>query len=80
MSTRRISQSEIGCFLQCRRKHYWRYVRGLAPLKVPLPLAVGSAVHEGLALFYRGAEPRKIIKVMTGKVAELRKTVFVAPD
>ena len=80
MSTRRISQSEIGCFLQCRRKHYWRYVKHLAPLKTPLPLAVGSAVHEGLALFYRGAEPRKIIKVMTKKVTELRKTVFVPPD
>lgn len=44
---REITQSEIGVFRTCRRKHELRYTRGLSRIRSARPLRVGSAVHEG---------------------------------
>ncbi len=48
---REVTQSEIGVFRSCRRKHELRYTRGLTKIRTARPLTVGSAVHEGARVF-----------------------------
>jgi putative RecB family exonuclease len=48
-----VSVSQIKCFLRCPRQYAYRYVWGAEPEFMPANLVLGSAVHEGLAAFYR---------------------------
>jgi hypothetical protein len=50
----RISNSEISCFKDCRRKWWLSYYRGLKrkERRFSGPLALGSRVHRALELFY----------------------------
>ena len=47
-----ISVSQIKTYLTCPRKFELKYVRGVPPAFVPVPLAFGSAFHEALAAYY----------------------------
>ncbi len=48
-----VSVSQIKCYLRCPRQYQMRYVLGAEPEFTPANLVLGSAVHEGLAAFYR---------------------------
>ena len=48
-----VSVSQIKCYLRCPRQYQMRYVLGAEPEFMPANLVLGSAVHEGLAAFYR---------------------------
>ena len=48
-----ISVSQVKCYLRCPRQYQFRYVLGAEPEFMPANLVLGSAVHEGLAAFYR---------------------------
>jgi putative RecB family exonuclease len=48
-----VSVSQVKCFLRCPRQYQMRYVLGAEPEFVPRNLVLGSAVHEGLAAYYR---------------------------
>ena len=48
-----VSVSQIKTYLRCPRQYQMRYVLGAEPEFVPRNLVLGSAVHEGLAAFYR---------------------------
>jgi putative RecB family exonuclease len=48
-----VSVSQIKCYLRCPRQYQFRYVLGAEPEFVPANLVLGSAVHEGLAAYYR---------------------------
>ena len=48
-----VSVSQVKCFLRCPRKYQMRYVLGAEPEFIPASLVLGSAVHEGLAAYYR---------------------------
>lgn len=51
--TRPLSNSEVQTFLQCRRKWWLSYYRGLRPrAKGKGPLALGTRVHAALAAYY----------------------------
>lgn len=50
------SVSQVKTFLRCPRLFELRYVRGLAPAFVPIPLAFGSAFHKALAGHYRSIQ------------------------
>lgn len=53
METIRIRTSERSAFNRCPQKWYWSYVEGLKPLHTANPLWFGSAIHEGLAEWYK---------------------------
>lgn len=46
------SVSQVKCYLRCPRQFELRYIRGVAPVFVPVALAFGSAFHAALAAFY----------------------------
>jgi putative RecB family exonuclease len=48
-----VSVSQVKCYLRCPRQYQFRYVLGAEPEFMPANLVLGSAVHEGLAAFYR---------------------------
>ena len=48
-----VSVSQVKTYLRCPRQYQMRYVLGAEPEFVPRNLVLGSAVHEGLAAFYR---------------------------
>lgn len=48
-----VSVSQVKTYLRCPRQYFFRYVVAAEPEFVPRNLVLGSAVHEGLAAFYR---------------------------
>lgn len=54
-----VSVSQVKTYLRCPRQYELKYLRGEAPAFVPEPLALGSAVHAGLAAFYLGVQEQK---------------------
>ncbi|MGB8297475.1 MAG: PD-(D/E)XK nuclease family protein [Polyangia bacterium] len=48
-----VSVSQVKTYLRCPRQYQMRYVVGAEPEFVPRNLVLGSAVHEGLAAYYR---------------------------
>ena len=48
-----VSVSQVKCFLRCPRQYFLRYVVAAEPEFIPANLVLGSAVHEGLAAYYR---------------------------
>jgi putative RecB family exonuclease len=48
-----VSVSQIKTYLRCPRQYRFRYVLGAEPEFIPANLVLGSAVHEGLAAYYR---------------------------
>jgi hypothetical protein len=49
---RYISQSEVGTWLSCQRRHEFSYGRQLAPVVKSEALGYGGAFHEALAVYY----------------------------
>lgn len=49
-----VSYSQIHDWLLCRHRWYLRYGLGIKPIEKPRPMDLGSAVHAGLAAFFRG--------------------------
>lgn len=48
-----LSVSKIACFMECRRKFYWRYVQKIQRNReTPLPLSFGGAFHECLESYW----------------------------
>lgn len=64
-----ISVSQVRGYLRCSRQFQLSRVRGVEPAFVPSALAFGSAIHEGLALYYR--------EHMAGHVPALTQVVEV---
>jgi putative RecB family exonuclease len=48
-----VSVSQVKTYVRCPRQYQMRYVVGAEPEFVPRNLVLGSAVHEGLAAYYR---------------------------
>ena len=54
MSKRLITtNSELGSFRTCRKRHWFRYRERLVPKRKAKPLGVGSATHAGVAAMYQ---------------------------
>lgn len=53
MPTLQMRTSERAALKRCVQQWYWTVVEGLTPLRAANPLWFGSAVHEGLAAWYR---------------------------
>ena len=51
-----ISPSQVSTYLRCPRQHRYRYVDGLEPEHKSANLILGSAVHAGVATWYRALE------------------------
>src|SRR5687768_1778005 len=53
-----LDRSRTLAYFKCPRLFYWAYVfenKGLASVRRPVPLAIGSAVHKGLENLLRGS-------------------------
>jgi hypothetical protein len=62
-----ITQSEIRTFRRCAREHHLAYGEGLRPAGAEAaPLRFGSAVHEGLARWWLGADIGECLDVLDG--------------
>ena len=60
-----ISNSEVGTFLSCERKHYYAHGLGLAPKKTSDSLSRGIIGHEALAEYYMNdRNPDKMFRVV----------------
>lgn len=46
------SVSQVKCYLRCPRQFELKYIRGVPPAFLPVPLVFGSAFHAALAAFY----------------------------
>jgi putative RecB family exonuclease len=64
-----VSVSQLKCYLKCPRQYELRYVRGVRPAFVPVPLAFGSAFHAALAAYY--------VSHKAGHVASVERLVGV---
>ena len=49
---RNVSNSEVTCFLSCRRQYIYAFVMELAPKETPMPLARGSIGHEAFQFYW----------------------------
>lgn len=49
--TRKISNSEVGTWLTCRQKYYWKFDRNLTPNKAPDALSRGILFHLAMEHF-----------------------------
>lgn len=49
-----LTQSRMGCFRSCPRKHWMRYELGLRPAEESLPIRIGHQFHAGLEAQSRG--------------------------
>ena len=69
-----VSVSQVKTYLRCPRQYELKYIRGEAPAFVPEPLALGSAVHAGLAAFYLGVQEQKQPPPLEEMLAAFRET------
>lgn len=49
----KATSSQMACFLECPRKHWWRYVEGVVPVGVSAPLRLGRTVHLALEMLVK---------------------------
>jgi hypothetical protein len=49
-----LSHTRMTAFRECPRKHYYRYVLGYAPLRIPPHMQFGTAVHQALEIYWLG--------------------------
>ena len=47
-----LSYSSIGMYLDCKRKYWWKYIRGIVPIKFNKAYLVGGVVHHGIFQLY----------------------------
>lgn len=62
MTAMLLTHSSIAAFKTCRRRYQYRYVDGLEPKDRPIYYDFGTAIHLGLAEFYRGKE---VVEILT---------------
>ena len=76
MATRRYAdRSRVETYQRCARARFWEYEhagRGLAPVRKPLPLAVGGSVHEGLAVLLSGGDEEQAVATALADFAKFR--------
>ncbi len=73
---RTISQSEIKTWLDCPRKHWFRYVREISPKKTPFAFIQGTVFHDVLAAYYAG-EVDELIHAVVNELAGVEETVSI---
>jgi len=76
-----VSCSKLQTWLQCRRKYYWKYIRGLEPKRLHTPFLVGKAVHLGLSLFYeKELTEKEIFHKVQNHVEDILSSSFITPE
>ena len=64
MDKLKLSYSGASTFRSCRKKYYWRYIKGFYPVIPSLALSLGKILHEGFDAFYKGAGDREVYKLI----------------
>jgi CRISPR/Cas system-associated exonuclease Cas4 (RecB family) len=76
-----VSHSEVDSFLLCRRKHYYGYTKSLQRIRESSALAMGSAGHKVLEVFYvnilDGKDFAQSLAIAKKEADELRQQVEV---
>jgi len=52
-SIRSLTHSSRSLFANCRKKYYWRYEERLTPIRISIPLTIGSVFHDEMDVFYQ---------------------------
>ncbi len=68
-----VSVSQLKEYLTCPRRYELHRVRGVEPAFVPLPLALGTAIHAGLAAHYLALQ-------MRGEIAAIEEVLQAFRD
>lgn len=56
-----LSYSRASVFRSCQKKYYWKYIQGLEPIIRNSSLTIGSILHEGFDMFYKGGYDNDVI-------------------
>ena len=76
-----VSHSEVDSYLLCRRKHYYGYTKSLQRVQESAALAMGSAGHKILEVFYtaivRGDSFDQALEEAKTEADELRQQVSI---
>lgn len=66
-----FNESRLQCFRECPCRYYWRYRRGLRKKREHAEaLDFGTAVHEGLKVFYRGGTTEQVAEEFSKSLQE----------
>lgn len=62
-----LSYNNGSTFRGCQKKFYWRYVEHLEPITKLPSLTLGSVIHEGFDLFYKGGSDQEVYDYILDK-------------
>lgn len=65
-----LSYNNGSTFRGCQKKFYWRYVEKLEPVTKLPSLTLGSVLHEGFDLFYKGGSDSEVYDYLLNKFNE----------
>lgn len=74
------STSALAVHRECPTKYDLSFLHQLASENFHAPFFIGSMVHEGLEMFYRGVHPRKILQVINDKIVVKMAAAFIPID
>ena len=83
MSKRYYSKSRVETDLTCQRKRYWGYEydrTGLTPSKTPLPLALGTIIHDALGGLAEGLDTDDLAIAARDEMLSLLEGRPIAPE
>ncbi len=75
-----VTISTVRTFDTCKRKFYWRYVRSIGGSYLHLPFYVGTFVHEGIEMFYKGRDIEDILETISTKIQEKSAQYNIRPE
>ena len=58
---RTVSQSELKTWMQCQRRHWFTYEKGLRSKRTPTAFLVGTAFHDALSDYYSGVDESGVL-------------------
>ncbi len=56
-----VSQSELRAWMDCPRRHWFIYERGLRPKRTPTAFLMGSAFHDAVSDYYSGVPEDRVL-------------------
>lgn len=65
-----LSYNNGSTFRGCQKKFYWRYIERLEPITKLPSLTLGSVLHEGFDLFYKGSSDQEVYDYILNKFNE----------
>ncbi len=68
-----LSYSNGAMFKGCQKKFYWRYIKHFLPITKSYALSLGSIIHDGFDLFYKGGSDQEVYTYIAERFDEEMK-------